>query len=247
MISVQLGDNESLSFAWCPPGSYKQVTRGTSLSYKTKEYIVDVNFDKGFWLSEVPVTNGQWKAIMGKLFFEIGNFSKTVPVYGLDLRLIESFLDKINSIGLSNEKLKGKLVFSLPNYLQARYASMSRISESEILFWEAENMSFEDFTWYQKNSGNMIHEVAQKRCSPWGLYDMFGNIYEVSSDVKAQLSQKIIINPLSTMEGSGLSIVGGGYDRSYDDCISSMVRNASEENEYIEPYGFRLICSASVD
>lgn len=242
MISINLCDNEKLDFKWCPPGSYQQSTSGTSLFYKTEQDIVDVCFKDGFWLATVPVTNGQWNAVMGEPFFEFGDFSKNTPVYGVDIQLIQSFLDRVNNIGLESDALKGRLKFSLPNYLESRYASMSRVSEDVTIFWKAEDAVFEEFAWFSKNSEGRIHEVAQKKASPWGHYDMYGNVYEVSSDVKAQNFQKVIVNPESILEGSGLGAVGGGYDSSFEECIVATVNIFPENNEYIEPYGFRLKC-----
>lgn len=135
-ISFNLPENETITFAWCPPGQYKQFTRGTSLAQYTTERSVNVIFTEGFWISVTPITNGQWTSIMGQEYFPQESISTRMPVYGVDLDLVSSFIDRLNNI------LNNKVIFSLPNYLQARYACLSRTSDSEPLFWETGHADF---------------------------------------------------------------------------------------------------------
>ncbi|SHN08008.1 SUMF1/EgtB/PvdO family nonheme iron enzyme [Chitinophaga sp. CF418] len=242
MISFELEGGEKLSFVWCPPGSYKQITKGTSLSHKTGKDLVEVIFNKGFWMSNTSVTNGQWTAVMGKSYFEVGTFSRNTPVYGVNFWMVMSFIDKLNGLHLKSEDLQEEVLFSLPNYLQMRYGSFSRTNDNDPLFWEEENAKFSDFCWFNENSNNLIHDVGLKKPSPWGLYDMFGNILEMSVDVAAYQSQSIIVDPISIFsEDETLFAVGGEYNSQFDRCISNMNTYLEYQNEYREPYGFRLV------
>lgn len=242
MISFKIGFGEELTFVWCPPGRYTQITKGTSLWQKTGRDAVEVIFERGFWMSNTSVTNGQWKGVMGEDFFEVGTFSTRTPVYAVDLEMVLSFIGRLNTLGLKGGDKKDQILFSLPNFMQMRYGCFSKRSDDEPFFWESDNVSFADFAWYNENSSGKIHEVGLKKPSPWGLYDMFGNVLEMSANVIAEAGQSIFIDPISTLSNSGfLNAVGGEYNQSIEECTSPINRSVDCVNEYIEPYGFRLV------
>ncbi len=83
--------------------------------------------------------------------------------------------------------------------------------------------------------------MALKKPSPWGLYDMYGNIYELSLDVNVAISNATLYDPQSIYESESFESMGGSYSDTIEDCISGMY-GIGHENEYREPFGFRLIC-----
>lgn len=156
----------------------------------------------------------------------------------LCLSEVLQFLEKINELNL----LRDGQVFDLPNYLESRYVCYARTSLDEKFYWEEQGKHFGEFAWYAENSKFSIHEVALKLPSLWGLYDTFGNVSEMSFDVKVALGRSVLINPVSTMSDAKFFFSAGG-DRSsdYEECIEFKNEVLEYENVNLQEWGFRLI------
>lgn len=58
---VPLGDGAELAMAWCPPGSFRMGRLGEPIAEPPHV----VSLTEGFWLGETPVTQRQWRDVMG--------------------------------------------------------------------------------------------------------------------------------------------------------------------------------------
>ena len=122
-----------------------------------------------------------------------------------------------------NTKANG---FRLPTEEEWTYAARGGQN-----YWYSGSNNLDDVGWYEDNSGDKTHQVAQKKPNGYGLYDMSGNVWEwcwdaFSSDYRYYRG-------------------GGCNSYSYDGC-NCEVGNGYFHYAYDQysNVGFRIVCSA---
>lgn len=119
---------------------------------------IKILYPKGpFEMGETPVTQAQWKKVMGN---NPSTFVKNqAPVETVSYNDCQDFIKKLN-------KSQKKYTYRLP-------------TEEEWLFAAGPDPEkFDDYAWYYDNSNMQTHAVKLKKLNRYGLYDMFGNVWE---------------------------------------------------------------------
>ena len=120
-----------------------------------------------YYIGKHPVTQQQWKAVMGS---NPSHFKdETLPVEMVSFDDAQAFIQKLN-------QLSGKKLYRLPTEEEWEYACRAG-STSEYYFGD-DVSQLGEYAWYNGNSGNTTHPVGQKKPNEWGLYDMAGNVLE---------------------------------------------------------------------
>ncbi len=120
-----------------------------------------------FLMSAVPVTVAQYAALDSDHDTER---SPSLPVVNISWKRAIAFCDWLA------KKFAWARGARLPTEEEWEYACRAG---TETRYWRGD--SEEDLAhvgWYSDNSGNRVHAVAEKPASPWGLYDVHGNIWE---------------------------------------------------------------------
>jgi formylglycine-generating enzyme required for sulfatase activity len=164
---------------WIPPGHFQMGSPGDEKGRFPEEGPRHwVRITRGFWMGETPVTQAQWKAVMGR------NPSK----FPGDDRPVEqvSWYHSLDFIRRLNEWIPG-LGAALPSEAQWEYACRADTTgafHDGSPCTEPRDMdpALDRLGWFSENSGGETHPVRQKRPNAWGLYDLHGNVWEWCRD-----------------------------------------------------------------
>ena len=156
--TVMLPGGVELALAFVPPGTFLM---------GSDHHRVEITH--GFFLGIHPVTQAQWKAVMGT---EPSRFKgPDRPVERVSWDDCQEFLEKLNEA----EKGKG-YVYRLPTEAEWEYACRAGTTTK---YWTGNgNAALKRVGWYDANSGDGTHPVGRLAANPWGLYDVHGNVWE---------------------------------------------------------------------
>ncbi|GHU75996.1 hypothetical protein FACS189415_2280 [Bacteroidia bacterium] len=209
---------------------------------------------KSFKISRYPVTQAQWKAVMGDnpSYFQsdklpAGVNSDDLPVEQVTWRDCVKFCNKLSEkynldvyYNINGEKVtenadaKG---FRLPTEAEWEYAARGG-NKSEKNKYSGNN-DIDEVAWYSENSDIRTHEVGTKLPNELGLYDMSGNVWEWCNDwYYSKEEQKTDLK--GPKSGSGRVLRGGSWYADAVNCRVSTRINSALVNR-LRDIGFRLV------
>ena len=195
----------------------------------TEKLYTSVMGRRSIWIEDDnnPVVNVSWYDAIyfcNKLSEKLG----FTPVYAVDGKTDVATWnytphhgDSIRERVTQNTKANG---FRMPTVEEWQYAAKGG---QDYRYSGSDNL--DEVGWYEGNSGNNMHPVAQKKANGYGLYDMSGNVCEWCWDVYPY--------PRGYRYYCGGSCFEDSYKVDYSDGA-----DARRQDDYI---GFRIVCSAS--
>lgn len=236
-----------MEFVLISPGKFMMgLTEGPLEEQPTHE----VTINQSFYLGVTPVTQRQWKEVMGtepwrdrekdNVRYDDGDY----PAVCVSWVEANEFIRKLNQRDKSSS-------YRLPTEAEWEYAA--RAGTNTRFSFDDEQDNLDNYGWYKDNASdieqNYAHRVRLKLANPWGLYDMHGNVWEWCQDYKHQNYEGSPKNGSAWTTGGEDSyrvVRGGGFDFKADGARSAY-RNLHPPNRYGAAIGFRLVRKERID
>jgi len=226
--TLMLPGGAKLELVYCPPGTFWMGSENGEPGHCGKEIYHRVTLTKGFWLGKYPVTQGQWKSVMGNNPAKhTGN--DALPVERVSWNNCQDFIKKVNTELHCGARL--------PTEAEWEYACRAGTTGPY-----GGTGKLDEMGWYGTFFGN-THPVGQKKANDWGLYDMHGNIEEWCSDWCGKYPAGDVTDPKGPASGFCRIVRGGGWYGDAKNCRSAY-RYDYYPWSWGRGVGFRLCCSA---
>jgi formylglycine-generating enzyme required for sulfatase activity len=165
-----------------PPGEFLM---GSPNAFFSEAPVHRVAIGSAFLLGKFPVTQRQWRAVMGSNPSAF-TADEENPVEGVSWEDASAFCRRLGALS--------GLRFRLPSEAEWEYACRAG-SAWEFFFgpwgpyrddgeipWRVRR-ALAVYAWFDLNSGDGTRPVGRKRPNPWGLHDLAGNVWEWCADV----------------------------------------------------------------
>lgn len=130
--------------------------------------------------------------------------------------------------------------YRLPTEAEWEYGC--RAGTETVYFFGNDARSLHEYAWYADNAGNTTHPVGQKKANAWGLYDLYGNVWEWCADSykKDYYTELPMNNPAGAEQGGVGRVLRGGSWDSGEHFIRSCFRFRLSPGLRIIRVGFRV-------
>ena len=196
-----------MAFVWIGPGVFQMGSPESERSgcdwCENEGPLHEVELSRGFWLGKYEVTQGEWEAVMGDNPSHYTGDSRR-PVETVSWYDVHEFIGALNAAA-------GDSLYRLPSEAEWEYACRAGTSTRWSFGDDASQL--DKYAWYDCNDGCDPKVVGDKLPNGWGLYDMYGNVFEWVQDWFSfdYYNSSPRVDPPGPDFGSGRVMRGGGF------------------------------------
>ena len=248
---------------WCmgaptnEPGGYGTISPSVAAGWAwTLETPHRVTLTRDYYIGVYPITQFQWTRVMNAsgAYFTTCE-SGDIEQHPMDRVLWSRLAGDADSMVVRMRAVSGLAGFNVPTCAEWEFAcragARTGLYSGEELDLSNLNSPYNipserlgRLAWYKNNSGERTHAVGGKLPNRWGLYDMLGNVEEMTRDYhKADLGTEDQVDPEydTPQDYNYRSTCGGHFNRdAYR--IRCCCRNAYSNPAAANCVGGRLIC-----
>ena len=189
-----------------------------------------------FNIGKYPVTQAQWKSVMGTMGSDWKFKGESLPVDQVAWEEVQEFIKRLNKVTGRN--------YRLPTEAEWEYAARGGNESRGYKYSGSNNM--DEVAWYGGDFKDSPHSVGTKKANELGIHDMSGNVYEWVNDWMQYYYTSIPqTNPQGPASGDSRVVRGGSWYDSAGSRVSS--RGGDSVSYLVRGIGFRLAYGDQTD
>ena len=245
-VKLKLPGDVPITFAWCPPGTFRMGSEHPEAMKddwckKTERPVHNVTLTKGFFMGIHPVTQAQWKAVMGT---EPSHFKgPNRPVEQVSWDDCQEFCQKLTGL------LKGKATVHLPTEAEWEYACRAGTT-TEFWFGDVINPDLANYDGNHQWNGSPKGKYREQTTdvgtvgnkNAWGLFDVHGNVFEWCEDAweEAFYAKSPDRDPVCNNNQTTARVLRGGSWSNFPYSCRSAYRSGYVRGYRCNDVGFRV-------
>ncbi len=196
-------DAEPLVLVELPAGSFLMGSPEDEVGHSENESPVhEVILTQNFYFGKFEVTQAQWMALMDKN--PSTQFGNDLPVNRVNWEDCQEYIKRLN-------EYCGDTRFRLPTEAELEYARRAGRQTSSYLGDNVSPEIWEEHAWFRNNSDAELHPVGSLKPNPWGLYDLYGNVWEWCQDWYGPYPEETVIDPVGPETGEERAFRGPSW------------------------------------
>lgn len=245
-----LTNSVGMRLAEIPAGAFEMGSQDRRLPKQKTLTPHRVQITTSFWIGTHEVTQGEYHRVLGSnpsQFSQAGGLRDRVrgvetdrlPVDSVSWHDAKEFCLRLTQ--LPAERQKGRS-YRLPTEAEWEYAC--RGGSKKTWCYGNEVRTLRQYGWYRRRETmQRTHIVGERRSNRFGLYDMYGNVWEWCSDFyeAEYYSHSPLVDPQGPSQGFSRVIRGGGWDSPAGNCTNAN-RNSDPPQIADQDTGFRVVC-----
>jgi|GEM_PF-950627 len=230
--SVEASNTKIISGIECvlvKAGTFMMGSPANESERRSNETQHRVTLTKDYYISKYPVTQAQYRAVMGTnpSYFKGDN----LPVETVNWDEAVAFCRKVGG--------------RLPTEAEWEFAARGGNNSQGYIYSGSNGLRW--FGWYDGNSGSKTHPVGQRLPNELGIYDMSGNVWEWCNDWYGDYpttGSASVIDPVGPSSGSSRVFRGGGWRGNSQYCRVALRGYYSPSNRDYD-LGLRVVFNAN--
>jgi formylglycine-generating enzyme required for sulfatase activity len=250
-LTADLPGGATMDFVWIDPGTFTMGTTEEQGQLLRSKGLFDgwflnempahlVTLTKGYYLADYEVTQGQWEAAMGTRPWsgqEYVQENPNNPAVYISWDGVQELVHRLNQAA-------GDSLYRMATEAEWEYAC--RAGTTTLWSFGDDETRLGAYSWYRTNAwdraAHAAQLVGQQKPNPWGLYDMYGNVWEWCQDWYGSYPSDAQIDPPGPKSGDVRVVRSGDFLDLNNRVARSALRDSSyPNNQRYFYFGARLV------